>query len=94
MPRKLRAALKPAVIFHLPPSASAVSWRWRSVDGAAEANESFTYYCDCAEDARLNGYAVETVEWPRGTVPTDLRTSEDEDNYLRFLATKPGPTRH
>ena len=86
--------MKAAVIFYLPdPTSSAVSWRWRSADGSAESNGSFTYYCDCAEDARLNGYAVETERWPRDTLPRDSRASERQQ-YLRFLAAKPGPTRH
>ena len=86
--------MKAALIFYLPvPASSAVSWRWRSINGAVESSGSFMHYCECVEDARVNGYAVQTTQQPPGTIASDVCTEQDEQ-YRLFLAAEPGPTRH
>lgn len=33
-------------------------WRWRDCNGAAQSNDAFDMYHDCASDARRRGYTV------------------------------------
>lgn len=86
---------KAALIFYLPmPTSSAVCWRWRSVDGAAESSRSFVYYSDCAEDARLNGYTLHTPQPHARAMPTDQHEGEQHQQYVGLLGAKPGRARH
>ena len=87
--------MKPALIFYLTiPTSSGVCWRWRSINGAAESTASFMHYCDCVEDARSNGYAVQASQQPPGASPMDLHSSEQREQYQLFLDAEPGPTIH
>ena len=87
--------MKAAVIYFSPlATTSAVGWRWRSTDGTAQSSQSFTHYCDCLKDALTKGYSVGTAQQHPDTPPPEVFSVEHRDQYERFLAAEPGPTRH
>ena len=82
--------VKTAVAFFVPvASSAAVRWRWRSLDGTANSNRSFQYYCDCVEDARTNGYRIESVSQRHSTPVTGIPSGYDHPDELFFSGQAP-----
>ena len=51
--------MKIAYIYSVRTKGSDFSWKWRSADSKVDSKQAFSYYYDCADDARKHGYTAE-----------------------------------